>query len=279
MNDLVNMQDVVAPLTQEEKDLFYSLTTGRVETVITRLFTEMDEKIETMKKSFVDNINVIRTEVAELKQDKSSSSRSLELRLSNLDKTLSMMCATHGRGTIEIINEDSERWIRDMYAKAETVATKHSTLSGKVFGRVYETMRSKYGIDVDVEYSKFRKVRQGSKLIMCSVTPELRSKFEQALFSVASEKFKTMPQSVVAQRMPKGVKDACLSIKPDVVPTTTFRMICKEMEKRSGININDFINEQRPFVKYKKFSKSYFVYGSKKLRPIFNKTVEDMRRR
>lgn len=256
-----NMNNVIAPLTSDETTFLYTVATKQLQTVIAKMFEAMQGEVADLKAELKDSLGVIEANVAKIRTDTQAA----------IEKVNTVPSPT------EVLPDDAERWIRDMYSKAEVIATKQKTISGKILGRVYETMRSTYGVDIDNEYSKFRKVRSGSKLTMCSVTPSLRTHFESALLSVADCPTTSLPQSIVVRRMPREVAEMCLEIAPSAPPAVTFRLICKEMERRSGIGINKFINTQRPFMRYSKFAKSYFVYNSKTLRPIFESTVESMR--
>ena len=175
MNEIVNMEKNTAPLTAEETTLLYTLSTKQIVGLISKMYNNIKNDMSEFQSS-------IKSDFATLQAQTLMSTDSLKDAIDSIKSSYV--------GISPEAQADSERWIQDIYSKVESVASRQRTISGRVVGRVYTTMLSNYGININNEYSKFRKVRPGSKLVMCSVSPMLRSKFEQALLEVAVEELK-----------------------------------------------------------------------------------------
>lgn len=280
-NTNANMEQMTEPISAEEGMLLYTLTAGKIQKMMAKLFSTMDQKLEDMKVAMTDNFNSVYAELSDIK--------SSQLRTSDMDKiTEEVRSIKEQSGKLAKMmsdkpvtqtTSDADRWIAEMYSKINTIARRRRTVSGVIIGMVYKTMCSKYGVDVDVEYSKYRKVRNNSsRLNMCSANPTLRTRFEQALLAVAEDKTVNMAGSVLVNTMPREVREICQSIsqKP---PCITFKEIYKEMCRRSGTNLDEYIRREGDLqIPYKRFAKSYYVYQSKSLRPLFNEVVNDMRK-
>lgn len=284
MNEIanVNTEQLSAPISAEEGMLLYTLTAGKTQQLIQTLFATFDEKVEEMRREFGDKVNQMSTTLMQIEKSQSEFEKNLAetaVMLTDLKEQSGKLTKMMSDKPATQTTSDADRWIAEMYSKINTIARRRRTVSGIIIGMVYKTMCSKYGVDVDVEYSKYRKVRNNSsRLNMCSVNPTLRTRFEQALLAVAEDKTVNMAGSVLVNTMPREVREICqsLSQKP---PCITFKEIYKEMCRRSGTNLDEYIRREGDLqIPYKRFAKSYYVYQSKSLRPLFNEVVNDMRK-
>lgn len=284
MNEIanVNTEQLSAPISAEEGMLLYTLTAGKTQQLIQTLFATFDEKVEEMRREFGDKVNQMSTTLMQIEKSQSEFEKNLAgtaVMLTDLKEQSGKLAKMMSDKPVTQTTSDADRWIAEMYSKINTIARRRRTVSGVIIGMVYKTMCSKYGVDVDVEYSKYRKVKNNSsRLNMCSANPTLRTRFEQALLAVAEDKTVNMAGSVLVNTMPREVREICqsLSQKP---PCITFKEIYKEMCRRSGINLDEYIRREGDLqIPYKRFAKSYYVYQSKSLRPLFNEVVNDMRK-
>ena len=284
MNEIanVNTEQLSAPISAEEGMLLYTLTAGKTQQLIQTLFATFDKKVEEMRREFGDKINQMSTTLMQIEKSHSEFEKNLAgtaVMLTDLKEQSGKLAKMMSNKPVTQTTSDADRWIAEMYSKINTIARRRRTVSGVIIGMVYKTMCSKYGVDVDVEYSKYRKVRNNSsRLNMCSANPTLRTRFEQALLAVAEDKTVNMAGSVLVNTMPREVREICQSIsqKP---PCITFKEIYKEMCRRSGTNLDEYIRREGDLqIPYKRFAKSYYVYQSKSLRPLFNEVVNDMRK-
>ena len=282
MNEIVNMDSMTAPLTAEETTLLYTLTAGKTQKLMESLFAAFTEKVEEMRREFGDKVNQITVSVAQIKNSQTEYEKMINETSSVLNEIKSQsdkIAKATSENRIPQTDLDADRWIAEMYSKINTIARRRRTVSGIIIGQVYSTMCSKYGVDITAEYSKFRKVRgNASKLIMCSVNPTLRTRFEQALLTVAEDKSDGLPGSVLVRTMPREVREICQSISPKS-PAYTFQKIYKEMRRRSKVNLDEYIKREGDLqIPYKKVAKSFYVYQSKFLRPLFDEVVRDMKK-
>lgn len=284
MNEItnVNTEQLSAPISAEEGMLLYTLTAGKTQQLIQTLFATFDEKVEEMRREFGDKVNQMSTTLMQIEKSQSEFEKNLvgtAVMLTDIKEQSGKLAKMMSDKPVTQTTSDADRWIAEMYSKINTIARRRRTVSGVIIGMVYKTMCSKYGVDVDVEYSKYRKVRNNSsRLNMCSANPTLRTRFEQALLAVAEDKTVNMAGSVLVNTMPREVREICqsLSQKP---PCITFKEIYKEMCRRSGTNLDEYIRREGDLqIPYKRFAKSYYVYQSKSLRPLFNEVVNDMRK-
>lgn len=284
MNEIanVNTEQLSAPISAEEGMLLYTLTAGKTQQLIQTLFATFNEKVEEMRREFGDKVNQMSTTLMQIKKSQSEFEKNLAgtaVMLTDLKEQSGKLVKMMSDKSVAQTTSDADRWIAEMYSKINTIARRRRTVSGVIIGMVYKTMCSKYGVDVDAEYSKYRKVRNNSsRLNMCSANPTLRTRFEQALLAVAEDKTVNMAGSVLVNTMPREVREICQSIsqKP---PCITFKEIYKEMCRRSGTNLDEYIRREGDLqIPYKRFAKSYYVYQSKSLRPLFNEVVNDMRK-
>lgn len=284
MNEItnVNTEQLSAPISAEEGMLLYTLTAGKTQQLIQTLFATFDEKVEEMRREFGDKVNQMSTTLMQIEKSQSEFEKNLAgtaVMLTDLKEQSGKLAKMMSDKPVAQTTSDADRWIAEMYSKINTIARRRRTVSGVIIGMVYKTMCSKYGVDVDVEYSKYRKVRNNSsRLNMCSVNPTLRTRFEQALLAVAEDKTVNMAGSVLVNTMPREVREICQSISQRP-PCITFKEIYKEMCRRSGTNLDEYIRREGDLqIPYKRFAKSYYVYQSKSLRPLFNEVVNDMRK-
>lgn len=284
MNEItnVNTEQLSAPISAEEGMLLYTLTAGKTQQLIQTLFATFNEKVEEMRREFGDKVNQMSTTLMQIEKSQSEFEKNLAgtaVMLTDLKEQSGKLAKMISDKPVAQTTSNADRWIAEMYSKINTIARRRRTVSGVIIGMVYKTMCSKYGVDVDVEYSKYRKVRNNSsRLNMCSANPTLRTRFEQALLAVAEDKTVNMAGSVLVNTMPREVREICQSIsqKP---PCITFKEIYKEMCRRSGTNLDEYIRREGDLqIPYKRFAKSYYVYQSKSLRPLFNEVVNDMRK-
>ena len=284
MNEItnVNTEQLSAPISAEEGMLLYTLTAGKTQQLIQTLFTTFDKKVEEMRREFGDKVNQMSTTLMQIEKSQSEFEKNLAgtaVMLTDLKEQSGKLVKMISDKPVAQTTSDADRWIAEMYSKINTIARRRRTVSGVIIGMVYKTMCSKYGVDVDVEYSKYRKVRNNSsRLNMCSANPTLRTRFEQALLAVAEDKTVNMAGSVLVNTMPREVREICQSISQRP-PCITFKEIYKEMCRRSGTNLDEYIRREGDLqIPYKRFAKSYYVYQSKSLRPLFNEVVNDMRK-
>lgn len=284
MNEIanVNTEQLSAPISAEEGMLLYTLTAGKTQQLIQTLFATFDEKVEEMRREFGDKVNQMSTTLMQIEKSQSEFEKNLTgtaVMLTDLKEQSGKLAKMMSDKPVTQTTSDADRWIAEMYSKINTIARRRRTVSGVIIGMVYKTMCSKYGVDVDVEYSKYRKVRNNSsRLNMCSVNPTLRTRFEQALLAVAEDKTVNMAGSVLVNTMPREVREICQSLSQRP-PCITFKEIYKEMCRRSGTNLDEYIRREGDLqIPYKRFAKSYYVYQSKSLRPLFNEVVNDMRK-
>lgn len=284
MNEItnVNTEQLSAPISAEEGMLLYTLTAGKTQQLIQTLFATFDEKVEEMRREFGDKVNQMSTTLMQIEKSQSEFEKNLAgtaVMLTDLKEQSGKLAKMMSDKPVAQTTSDADRWIAEMYSKINTIARRRRTVSGVIIGMVYKTMCSKYGVDVDVEYSKYRKVKNNSsRLNMCSANPTLRTRFEQALLAVAEDKTVNMAGSVLVNTMPREVREICQSISQRP-PCITFKEIYKEMCRRSGTNLDEYIRREGDLqIPYKRFAKSYYVYQSKSLRPLFNEVVNDMRK-
>ena len=284
MNEIVNVntEQLSAPISAEEGMLLYTLTAGKTQQLIQTLFATFDKKVEEMRREFGDKINQMSTTLMQIEKSHSEFEKNLAgtaVMLTDIKEQSGKLAKMMSDKPVTQTTSDADRWIAEMYSKINTIARRRRTVSGVIIGMVYKTMCSKYGVDVDVEYSKYRKVKNNSsRLNMCSANPTLRTRFEQALLAVAEDKTVNMAGSVLVNTMPREVREICQSISQRP-PCITFKEIYKEMCRRSGTNLDEYIRREGDLqIPYKRFAKSYYVYQSKSLRPLFNEVVNDMRK-
>lgn len=284
MNEIanVNTEQLSAPISAEEGMLLYTLTAGKTQQLIQTLFATFDKKVEEMRREFGDKVNQMSTTLMQIEKFHSEFEKNLAgtaVMLTDIKEQSGKLAKMISDKPVAQTTSDADRWIAEMYSKINTIARRRRTVSGVIIGMVYKTMCSKYGVDVDVEYSKYRKVRNNSsRLNMCSANPTLRTRFEQALLAVAEDKTVNMAGSVLVNTMPREVREICQSISQRP-PCITFKEIYKEMCRRSGTNLDEYIRREGDLqIPYKRFAKSYYVYQSKSLRPLFNEVVNDMRK-
>lgn len=284
MNEItnVNTEQLSAPISAEEGMLLYTLTAGKTQQLIQTLFATFNERVEEMRREFGDKVNQMSTTLMQIEKSQSEFEKNLvgtAVMLTDLKEQSGKLAKMMSDKPVAQTTSDADRWIAEMYSKINTIARRRRTVSGVIIGMVYKTMCSKYGVDVDVEYSKYRKVRNNSsRLNMCSANPTLRTRFEQALLAVAEDKTVNMAGSVLVNTMPREVREICQSISQRP-PCITFKEIYKEMCRRSGTNLDEYIRREGDLqIPYKRFAKSYYVYQSKSLRPLFNEVVNDMRK-
>lgn len=284
MNEIanVNTEQLSAPISAEEGMLLYTLTAGKTQQLIQTLFATFDKKVEEMRREFGDKVNQMSTTLMQIEKFHSEFEKNLAgtaVMLTDIKEQSGKLAKMISDKPVAQTTSDADRWIAEMYSKINTIARRRRTVSGVIIGMVYKTMCSKYGVNVDVEYSKYRKVRNNSsRLNMCSANPTLRTRFEQALLAVAEDKTVNMAGSVLVNTMPREVREICQSISQRP-PCITFKEIYKEMCRRSGTNLDEYIRREGDLqIPYKRFAKSYYVYQSKSLRPLFNEVVNDMRK-
>ena len=280
-------EEIVKTVLQETKNYFENEL--KQHTIALTKIVDRNEsiaaKIEAALSNAGDNAKLIGLANEQLK-----ATREMRNVISNMDSHIHPKMLDDHETTIvrPILDKSSlKAWKQDVWNVLNAIAPKYGVGAPMVCSYVYQKMKSKYGVDVNILFeNRKNRDRDTSKMLMCMHDARLGQQFEDALLDLYCEamtketpgnKKSVVPESIVVRLIPDNLKSVCRELYPELSDIMALNRIYFKMEQISGLNIANYIKANKSKIRYSKFGKAYFVSKDKKLMSIFNRAVKELK--